>query len=46
MSRKYADRDPADEINKAFKLFDEDNSGNSVNLTLRKNFIEKTETSS
>jgi centrin-3 len=27
VTRKYGDRDPADEILKAFKLFDEDNSG-------------------
>ena len=27
MSKKYNERDPTDEILKAFKLFDEDNSG-------------------
>jgi centrin-3 len=33
VSKKYSDRDPEDEIIKAFKLFDDDNSGK---ISLRK----------
>ena len=32
MTRKYCERDPQDEIFRAFKLFDDDNSGK---ITLR-----------